>query len=287
MLVQTKAVRQPISSRFSGLIFAGVGSYKRMKGHMHEHVDQVRHTMFLQSTEEVRNRLKLMLRQIEELMANKADEVFMQMSRDYRSVLGGGDIVQEETMPKWQRSMRKDIKAVIESAEKIFKRVAGFKVEDDEIGEDVEVLPSTEAKVEEGGESFEQVKTEDVKNENGEAGSTVFEHGCDVTMEFSEEVFQSAETMPQMEDSANIDVQERNDVGKESTLVAEAHPKSPNAASSPIDSAKFHIAPESTTDAGADPPGADTHNPDTHSGNTTESEDSSVGFESGDSNGSY
>ena len=50
---------------------------------MQDHIDQVRHTMFSQSAEEVRNRLKIMLRQIEESMANKADEVFIQISRDY------------------------------------------------------------------------------------------------------------------------------------------------------------------------------------------------------------
>lgn len=99
---------------------------------MNAHVEQKRQTMFKDSTKEVQQRLKTMLRQVEEIMANKADEVFVAMSRDYKSVLGGGDVPQGELMPKWQRIMRKAVKKTISRAEKIFKKVAGFEVSDDE-----------------------------------------------------------------------------------------------------------------------------------------------------------
>ena len=168
---------------------------------MHEHVDQVRHTMFSESTEEVRNRLKIMLRQIEELMANKADEVFMQMSRDYRSVLGGGDVVHESMMPKWQRGMRKDVKAVIDNAEKIFKRIAGVDVEEDEVEEDAEVPP--------GGESFDQVM-----NEDEDVAPTIVGYGPDIIIESSNEAFQSAKTTPQLDEPANVDVHANYNIEK-------------------------------------------------------------------------
>ena len=90
-----------------------------MKAAMIEHVDTERHSMFPHSCEEVRTKLKAMLRQVEELMGNKADEVFVAISRDYRSVLGGSDAPQGEMMPRWQRTMRKEVKTVINRAEKI------------------------------------------------------------------------------------------------------------------------------------------------------------------------
>ena len=103
-----------------------------MKIAMTNHVDQQRLTMFTKSTEEVRTRLKEMLRGIEEILNNKADEVFLAMSRDYYSVLGGGDVPQGEIVPKWRRATLREVKEVIDRAEKIFKRVAGIEIDEDD-----------------------------------------------------------------------------------------------------------------------------------------------------------
>ena len=103
-----------------------------MKTAMTNHVDQQRLTMFTKSTEEVRTRLKEMLRGIEETLNNKADEVFLAMSRDYYSVLGGGDVPQGEIVPKWQRATLREVKEIIDRAEKIFKRVAGIEIDEDD-----------------------------------------------------------------------------------------------------------------------------------------------------------
>ena len=51
---------------------------------MNAHVERQRHTMFEDSTNEVQKQLKAMLRGVEESMSNKADKVFIAMSRDYR-----------------------------------------------------------------------------------------------------------------------------------------------------------------------------------------------------------
>ncbi|MCJ1479498.1 hypothetical protein MMC13_008184 [Lambiella insularis] len=106
----------------------GPGCYARMKAAMYAHVDEQRHTMFSNSTNEVWQKLKALMLEVEEILANKADEVFVAMRRDYTSVLGGDDLPQGELMPKWQRAMRRDVRNVINSAEKTFKKIAGIGV---------------------------------------------------------------------------------------------------------------------------------------------------------------
>lgn len=94
-----------------------------MKTAMNAHVDQERHVMFQESADEVRNRLKSLVQDVEETMSNRVDEVFIAMRRDYRSVLGGGDDVQGQVLPKAQRIMRKEVNGVIDGVEEIFKKV--------------------------------------------------------------------------------------------------------------------------------------------------------------------
>ncbi|MCJ1284331.1 hypothetical protein MMC26_003662 [Xylographa opegraphella] len=179
----------------------GSGSYARMKAAMNAHVERQRHTMFADSTKEVQKKLKAMLRGVEETMSNKADEVFIAMSRDYRSVLGGGDVPHGEMMPKWQRAMRREVKGVINKAEKIFKRIAGMEVEDDEDDEDESEVaalgragsPSSDERVkqeENHGSEMQGIVSGDtaVKAEN-EAGSPSagIDYGPDVKMEVNDE----------------------------------------------------------------------------------------------------
>lgn len=94
-----------------------------MKAAMNAHVDQERHVMFQESGDEVRKRLQNMVRSVEELMSNRVDEVFLAMRRDYRSVLGGGEDVQDQVLPKAERLMRKEVMRTIEGVESIFMKV--------------------------------------------------------------------------------------------------------------------------------------------------------------------
>jgi hypothetical protein len=64
---------------------SGPGQFMRMKDHMNKHVDQQRHTMFRDSTDEVRGHLNLMCRTVGESMSSNAELVFIQMRRDYVS----------------------------------------------------------------------------------------------------------------------------------------------------------------------------------------------------------
>jgi len=105
----------------------------RMKHAMVSIVDEARLAMFRQSTDEVRSRLARMMTALEEMMSNKADEVHLMMRRDYTAVLGGSEIPRGESMPKWQRDMRRDVMALIDGSERRFKIVSGV---EDEGGEE-------------------------------------------------------------------------------------------------------------------------------------------------------
>lgn len=116
-----------------------------MKAALNGHVEQQRHVMFQRSADEVRNLLQKMVRSLQEILDEKADEVFLAMRRDYRSVLGGGDLPQGEILPKAQRLMRKEIMGKINKVDKIFRRVAGLEVEDDQEDSDEEGVPSDDS----------------------------------------------------------------------------------------------------------------------------------------------
>lgn len=126
---------KPRSSRPNGyqLITTGTGSFARMKAAMNSHVASERHTMFQSSAENVRSRLSVMLKELEVLMNDKADEVYIAMRRDYNSVLGGGEVPQNgEILPKTQRLVRKEMMQIIDGAEKVFSKIAGLELKDEE-----------------------------------------------------------------------------------------------------------------------------------------------------------
>lgn len=104
-----------------------------MKALMNTHVAQERHVMFQQSAENVRNKLVDLVRQVEELMMDKADEVFVSIERDYRVGLGGHDVQGDgEMLPRNQRAVRKEIKRILDGAEEAFMNAVGLEREEDD-----------------------------------------------------------------------------------------------------------------------------------------------------------
>ena len=165
-----------------------------MKVAMNGHVDQERYTMFQHSADEVKIRLASMMKEVEALMNDRSDEVFVQMRRDYRAVLGGGDVPQDgELLPKTQRLVRREVMNIIDGVERMFSKVAGLEVEDQE-GENKEELETDRNNDEEaddqGGASVGKQKTEEIAkreaspstqlvNEEGSVASRVKEETVD------------------------------------------------------------------------------------------------------------
>ena len=100
-----------------------------MKNSMQGHIDSARHTVFKEATENVRKQLNQMVRTVEEDMSNRTDEVFVAMRRDYRSILGGGEVPQGEVMPKWAKDMRKEVMRLIDGVEERFTKIANAEEE--------------------------------------------------------------------------------------------------------------------------------------------------------------
>ncbi|KAL8769220.1 MAG: hypothetical protein Q9209_004721 [Squamulea sp. 1 TL-2023] len=108
----------------------GSGQYKRMKAYMADHIEANRNTMFQASADEIKRQLGEMVKDVEETLADKTDEVFIQIKRDYRAVLGGEDVPQGEVIPRVQRQVRREIKKTIDGVERMMKIVVGLEVED-------------------------------------------------------------------------------------------------------------------------------------------------------------
>jgi len=87
-----------------------------MKQHMNSQVES-NIDMFAESCDEVKKHLVKMCREVEEAMANKADEVFVNMSRDYIEVISGNK-VEGQITEEWERQMRAEVANLIESRSK-------------------------------------------------------------------------------------------------------------------------------------------------------------------------
>ncbi|CAD0094133.1 unnamed protein product, partial [Aureobasidium vineae] len=101
---------------------AGPGQYNRMKTHMTNHVNAQKDSMFQRATQVVRDMIKDLIKDVEENMANRTDQVFVGMRRDYLQVLSNVR-VDDITMPKWERSLRGTIEDIIQQSEEGFEAV--------------------------------------------------------------------------------------------------------------------------------------------------------------------
>jgi vancomycin resistance protein YoaR len=79
-----------------------------MKKYMADHIDISKSGMFKESCAEVRTRLNDMVSAVEKAMANKAEEVFVRMSRDYNEIVAG-----KNTLQIAERQMRAQVAAAI------------------------------------------------------------------------------------------------------------------------------------------------------------------------------
>lgn len=103
----------------------------RMKTAMNGHVSEERHTMFQRAADEVKNRLRAMIRSVEDDMNERADAVFVAMGRDYHAVLSGRDVT-EGVLPKVQRTMRQQVMSKIDGVEKMFRSIVEPETSDNE-----------------------------------------------------------------------------------------------------------------------------------------------------------
>ncbi len=106
----------------------GPGQYVRMKALMSRHVDGVRHQMFQDSTNAVKKSLKKLVKDVEDFMLGKADEVFISVKRDYEAVVLGRHAASAQQLPREHQEMQTDVNDIVEGTELEFKKVLGLEL---------------------------------------------------------------------------------------------------------------------------------------------------------------
>lgn len=101
----------------------GMGSYKRMKEHMLNHVDRARHEMFTNATATVERHLGDMCKKLRDSMEVKADEIFVQMRRDYMQVLGGVQLNDGAVLSKEERDFRSGVLTLLRGVNAQFESI--------------------------------------------------------------------------------------------------------------------------------------------------------------------
>jgi len=145
---------------------SGTGSFMRMKQHMSQQVDQNRHVMFHDATKTVKQHLDDMCKQLEDVMEEKADEIYIKMKADYMRVLGGVQINQTSVMPKEERALRSDIMDILRSVDAQFEPIARGEFEQQDDDEPAVEDPIT---VEDNDSVFESARESADRDDNGDS----------------------------------------------------------------------------------------------------------------------
>ncbi len=210
-----------------------------MKAYMYDHVEAHRTTMFQESVDEVKRQLEDMVKDVEETLADRTDEVFIQIKRDYRSVLGGEDVPQGEVLTRVQRLVRKEMKKTIDGAERMINVVLGYEVEDlpDPV-EDAE--DATTGKQERDGANDDVKKQAEDKElpDLASISTDVKQETSDTLPPLPQPSASSASPRPEGSDSATAGVKEEDEDNTESANVTNADSRSDAASDSEAEEAK-------------------------------------------------
>lgn len=122
----------------------GQGSFKRMKDHMSSYVEQNRRHMFKDATLTVKRHLESMCKALEDVMEEKADEIYIKMKADYMRVLGGLTHLPIHSMPRQERALRYEIMEILKSVDAQFEPIARGEISDRDNTVDGAVTPADE-----------------------------------------------------------------------------------------------------------------------------------------------
>jgi hypothetical protein len=123
----------------------GTGSFKRMKDQMSSYVNQYRHNMFSDATLTVKRHLDDMCKTLEEVMEEKADEIYVKMKADYMRVLGRVQHDQQvPVLPKEECTVRSEVMTILRSVNAHFEPIARGEFEDQDTTVDVAGGPAEE-----------------------------------------------------------------------------------------------------------------------------------------------
>lgn len=102
-------------------VYAGSGSYKRMKAHMISHVGSMVDKMYPDATATVWTHLEAMFKEVSRELESEKDAIYESMYTDYMNVLCGAQI--DGLMPKWERTMRGAVADEVAQTDRLFQRL--------------------------------------------------------------------------------------------------------------------------------------------------------------------
>jgi uncharacterized protein YeeX (DUF496 family) len=137
----------------------GKGSFMRIKAHMAQQVKQNRHSMFHDATKTVKHHLDGMCKALEDVMEERADEIYVSMKNDYMRVLGGVQINQAEVMSKEERALRSEVMEILRGVDAQFEPIARGEIAEPVTANDEPAVVETEtAAVEDEESAFESAR---------------------------------------------------------------------------------------------------------------------------------
>lgn len=93
-----------------------------MKDHMANHIDTNKSSMFSAACEQVRNSLSKLCDDIRQQMLDRTDGVYVNMQRDYMSIVGGVNVGQV-SMSREERVVRRQLDEIISVIDQTFQTV--------------------------------------------------------------------------------------------------------------------------------------------------------------------
>jgi hypothetical protein len=148
----------------------GKGSFMCMKAHMAQQVEQNRHSMFHDATKTVKHHLDGMCKALEDVMEERADEIYVSMKTDYMRVLGGVQINQAEVMSKEERALRSEVMEILRGVDAQFEPIArGEIAEPVTVDAESAVVETETAAVEDEESAFESARGSPERDGNDES----------------------------------------------------------------------------------------------------------------------
>lgn len=164
---------------------------------MHVHVENVKSSMFGDACDQVRQRLQNVCEDVRKTMLDRADGVYTNMQRDYMSIIGGVS-VGRVSMPREERSIRRQLDEMITEADTHFQGIIDCKDPtelesraledvDDHMEEDLDdhMENDEEQSDAESDEEDMEVKEEDQEQNKGK-DEIVIKHETDVDGDYEE-----------------------------------------------------------------------------------------------------
>ncbi|KAH3977063.1 hypothetical protein HBI56_016220 [Parastagonospora nodorum] len=150
---------------------SGTGSYKRMKQHMSDYVERCRHHMFSDATLTVKRNLDSMCKALEDVMEERADEIYIKMKGDYTRVLGGGQVHFDQTAVLFnaERALRAEVMEVLKTVDAEFEPIARGEVEQEAGADGAEPSMDEHVIIDEDEGAFESARESACDNDNDDS----------------------------------------------------------------------------------------------------------------------